>query len=168
MLAYVFWHRPRAGLAAAEYEAAQRSFHAALETPSACFRLTTLPFTDGLERVGDAPGDRYEDWYLVEDWAGLGRLNEAAVDAVRRADHDRAAAKAAAGWGAVYALQRGPAEIPAGAEWRDKPAGTSAAEFVDSLPSGPVWRRQLVLGPAPEFCVTCAPSPDRAPVWPDG
>lgn len=145
MLAYVFWHQPKADVDTADYEAAQRDFHRVLDVASACFRLAHLPFADGAG---------YEDWYLVGDWDGIGRLNEAAVDSARRESHDHAAAPAAAGWGAVYGLERGAAEIPAGADWREKPRGEPAEEFLDRLPSGvAVWRRQLVLGPAPEFCL---------------
>jgi hypothetical protein len=157
VLAYVFWHRPRPGANAEEYERAQQAFHASLDTQSACFRIAELPF--------DAK-DGYEDWYLVEDWKGLGELNEAAVDPVRRPGHDRAAAAAAEGWGAVYALARGPASIPAGAEWREKPRGEASERFVASLPEATIWRRQLVLGPAPEFCIAVPGSADRLRVWP--
>ena len=39
------------------------------------------------------------------------------------------------------------------AVWFGKPAGTSYAEFYDQLASAiPLWRRQMVLGPTPEFC----------------
>jgi hypothetical protein len=143
MLAYVFWHRPKAGVEAAEYEDAQQAFQATLATPSACFRLAELPF---------ATGGGYEDWYLVDDWAGIGELNDAAVDATRRGTHDQAASLAADGWGGVYELLQGAAEIPTGIEWLDKPRGTPLDEFIALLPHQGVWRRQLVLGPAPEFC----------------
>jgi hypothetical protein len=143
MLAYVFWHRPAAGADVALYEDAQRAFHAAIEAPSASFRIDRLPFGEG---------GGYEDWYLVEDWAALGELNDHAVDAIRRDEHDQTASLAATGWGAVYGLVRGGAEIPAGVEWLDKPRGEASAGFIDSLPHSSIWRRQLVLGPAPEFC----------------
>jgi hypothetical protein len=126
------------------YEDAQRSFHALLETPSATFRLAELPFRGG--------GGGYEDWYLIDDWQALGELNAAAVDAVRGGEHDRAAALAADGWGSVYSLVRGPAAIPNGVDWLDKPRDESPRAFLDSLPHESVWRRQLVLGPAAEFC----------------
>jgi hypothetical protein len=157
MLAYVFWHRPRADVEPAVYEAAQRGFHRALAMESACFRLAAFPFDDG------RPG--YEDWYLVADWAGLGELNESAVDADRLPGHDRVAEMATDGWGAVYALARGDATIPAGAEWLEKPRGEPSDEFIAALPSQTVWRRQLVLGPAPEFCAATAPAAGREAVW---
>jgi len=159
MLAYVFWHRPHEGTEPGNYEQAQLSFHAALETRSASFRLAELPFADK---------DGYEDWYLVEDWESLGKLNRAAVDSVRGPQHDRAALNAANGWGAVYALVRGPSSIPDVAHWLDKPRGEPSEEFIASLPETTIWQRQMVLGPGPEFCVT-TPSPDgalRERIWP--
>jgi hypothetical protein len=143
VLAYVFWHRPAAAADVTAYEEAQHAFHAAIDVPSSSFRIERLPFGEG---------GGYEDWYLVADWAALGELNAHAVDPGRRNQHDRAASHAAAGWGAIYELARGAAEIPVGVEWIEKPRGTSSGEFVASLTHESVWRRQLVLGPAPEFC----------------
>jgi hypothetical protein len=159
MLAYVFWHRPRHGVGRREYEEAQRAFQRSLGTRSACFRLAALPF---------AERDGYEDWYLVEDWSGLGELNALAVDAAHRPGHDAAAALAGEGWGGVYALIRGEATIPAGAEWLERPRGVEAGELLAPAEAECVWQRQLVLGPAPELCLAGAPSPARAPVWPAG
>jgi hypothetical protein len=153
MLAYVFWHRPAAGADIAAYESAQRSFHGALECPAASFRVVDLPFGNG--------GGGYEDWYLVEDWAALGALNQAAVDGVRRDSHDRAAALAGDGRGGVYSLVRGAGEFPAGVEWLDKPRGEASEEFIATLPHATLWRRQLVLGPAPEFCAATSDSAGR-------
>jgi hypothetical protein len=156
LLAYLFWHRPRPGVDVAEYEEAQRGFHVRLEVESACFRVDQLPFDDG-------PG--YEDWYLIEDWAALGALNVTAVDPVHRPDHDRAAAMAAEGWGGIYASVQGPASIPAQARWLHKPGGQSTLDFLAGIEAGAsIWQRQLVLGPAPEFCVASeedAPREDR-------
>jgi hypothetical protein len=137
LLAYLFWHRPRAGAKPERYEEAQRRFHERLEVPSACFRLERLPF-------GKGPG--YEDWYLVEDWAGLGDLNAGAIDPRRRDDHDRAAALAAAGWGGIYRHLRGDAAIPTEARWVDKPFGPPIASVLGEVGDEvPVWQRQLVL-----------------------
>lgn len=158
MLAYIFWHQPQKGIDPLQYEEAQGAFHYALETTSACFRLAKLPF--GKE------GGGYEDWYLIEDWGKLGELNSAAVDSIRRANHDRAAAHAADGWGAVYSLLRGPASIPEGARWLEKPRGTPTDQFLASLAEATVWQRQMVLGPAPEFCAVSPESVGREKIWP--
>jgi len=144
VLAYVFWHRPRDGVGAAEYEARLRAFHDSLEDASASFRLHALPFGGG------PPG--YEDWYLIDDWPALGELNRRAVDAAHRPGHDAAAGLTAAGWGGVYELLRGAAEPPPGVRWVDKPPGEPYEDFVAGLGADTVWRRQLVLGPAPELC----------------
>lgn len=152
MLAYVFWHRPAAAADAIAYEDAQRAFHAAIEVPSGSFRIDRLPFGEG---------GGYEDWYLVEDWAGLGELNAHAVDSRRRNQHDQAASHAATGWGSVYELVRGTAEIPHGIEWLDKPREKPSTDFVASLPHESVWRRQLVLGPASEFCCSTTTAASR-------
>ena len=101
-LAYVFWHRPRDDVDRGGYEDAMRAFHATLDLPSATFRLDALPFDDR---------DGYEDWYLVEDWARLGALNDAAVDSTHRPAHDVPAHAVAEGWGGVYRLLHGEPEL---------------------------------------------------------
>jgi hypothetical protein len=158
VLAYVFWHRPQPDVEVGPYEQAQRDFHGTIESPSACFRLDELPFEPG--------GPGYEDWYLVADWAELGALNEAAVDAVHRPAHDEAAAGTGAGWGAVYSLANGPAAIPDSVEWRRKPMGESSEAYLAGLPETTVWRRELVLGPAPEYCVAVPGPTARERIWP--
>jgi len=157
MLAYVFWHRPRPEVDLAAYEEAQRGFHSKLERRSACYRVAELPF----ESVAG-----YEDWYLVDDWNDLGELNEAAVDSVRRPAHDRAAADADGGWGGVYLLVRGAEVAPEGAEWHDKPRLIPTKTFLADLPETTIWRRELVLGPAPEFCVAVPEQASRVRIWP--
>lgn len=149
MLAYVFWHRPRGDADVARYETALSEFHDSLANASACFRLDALPFGDR------DPG--YEDWYLVDDWAALGELNAAAVDEHHRGRHDAAADLAVHGWGGVYALVGGPAEPPAATRWQDdRPDDAGAA----------VWQRQMVLGPAPEYCVAGGDPAGRVPIAP--
>jgi hypothetical protein len=149
VLAYVFWHRPRAGVGADEYEAALRGFHESLRPlRSASFRVAELPF--------DAAGGGYEDWYLVDDWAALGELNAVAVDSGHRTPHDAAAARSAEGWGGVYALVRGEPEPPAAVRWLDR------APAAPQPGAATLWQRQMVLGPAPEFCVgDGGPQPGR-------
>jgi hypothetical protein len=153
VLAYVFWHRPRSNVEVSDYEERLRSFHGALDFPSGSFRLIQFPFGEG---------GGYEDWYLVDSWAELGELNKRAVDTHHRSSHERVALGAADGWGGIYDLVRGMAEIPRGTEWLDKPQGELTQEFIATLPHPAVWRRQLVLGPGPEFCCAVAASNRRA------
>jgi hypothetical protein len=102
VLAYVFWHRPRAGVDAAEYVAALTAFHERIGVPSWFAALGRPPWGEG---VG-----WYEDWYLVEDWNGLGRLNEVAITGARQPPHDVAAALAREGIAGIYGLIGGQPE----------------------------------------------------------
>lgn len=158
MIAYVFWHVPRAGVAACDYEAAHREFHEMLWRSGVAgllalrvHRLESVPWL----AAGQAG---YEDWHLLEDAAGLDRLNEAAVTQTRRLPHDRIAAMAASGTAGLYGLRSGVPLDPAVAYWLDKPAGTSYASFDRSMKpfaaSGcSLWARRMTLGPTPEFCL---------------
>jgi hypothetical protein len=105
----------------------------------------------------------YEDWYLVEGSAVLDPLNELAVSAELKAAHDRPAMAAGFGAGGLYRLRSGSADQPAAwATWLRKPTGMGYPDFYQLLrpcTSGPevsLWRRQMVLGPAPEFCLVSA------------
>lgn len=133
MLAYVFWHRPHEDTAA--YRSGLVALHASLRASpspgfvaSASFARAELPWFDG-----------YEDWYLVEDWTALGVLKEAAY---RSAAHDPVADRAAVGAGAVFELQEGTPDLGAvrHATYSDEPAAGDVT-----------WRRQLNLGPAPQY-----------------
>jgi hypothetical protein len=150
-LAYVFWHTPAQGLDADNYEAALSAFHLTLSVPSASFRLARLPF--GALGADHGAQPAYEAWYLVADWPDLGDLNADAINGARRAPHDEAARLSAHGWGGVYALKRGPAEPPRSVRWMNKPADQSYDAFTESLGAVGIWQRQMVLGPAPEFCL---------------
>jgi hypothetical protein len=49
----------------------------------------------------------------------------------------------------------------------DKPAGQSYDAFTESVGAVGIWQRQMVLGPAPEFCLADGPGDsggDRIPV----
>ena len=143
MLAYVFWHRPALG--AHDYERRLTAFHDVVGVESTWHRVRGLPWMGGL--------DGYEDWYLVEDWAALGALNERATRGPRRAPHAAAAAEAQWGTAGVYALRRGAPELHGirFAAWRTKPRGLPQEAFESRLPGRSVWQRQMTLGPAPEF-----------------
>jgi hypothetical protein len=201
VLAYIFWHRPAEGTRSEDYERAQIAFQRSLaRTPpygfrgSAVFRIATLPWARRGEPrakprakpvaqpAGAEPdalaGARYEDWYLVEDFAALGVLNEAAVGRGHRTSHDRAARSFGGGTAGIYRLLEGeisgPAQIAACAHatWVAPAAGTRAkhSELAAFLGDGldqegaSLWQRQLLLGPAPEFCLLSRePPPGAAP-----
>jgi len=161
MLAYVFWHAPNPGADICLYEQRLSGFHAAMTAHpppayhgSAVFAIRGAPWMQ--------PPEGYEDWYLVDDFAALGLLNEAAVSGARKQPHDEAAMKAGWGAGGVYKLIQGAGELAAvrHATWFGKPAGISYQDFyaqVGQLPENAcLWQRQMVLGPASEFCLHSA------------
>jgi len=170
MLAYLFWHEPQPGVEAEGYVARLRDFHRALAAaPPPSFvrswsvRLDTAPWDSG-------PG--FEDWYLVEDWAALGTLNEAAVRAPREEAHDAIASLATNAAGGLYLLQHGTLDGPAPwTGWVVKPHGEPYETFepelraaIDAAGGGAVLRRQLVLGPAPEYALLAGREPELR--WP--
>jgi hypothetical protein len=155
VLAYVFSHRPADGVATAAYEDGLRRFHSALAGASPSGFIASATF-----RVGGA----FADWYLLESSAALDVLNAAAVSGERAEAHDAAARMAADGEGKLFSLASGQASMEAGFEVRfAKPAGISYADLYSRLqswteaPSVSLWRRMMVLGPPPEFCLI-APS----------
>jgi hypothetical protein len=151
VLAYVFSHRPAEGVDGAAYEAALRRFHAA---------LASAPLSGFVRSSTFKVGDRYSDWYLVDGSAALDVLNAAAVSGTRTPAHDSAARMAADGVGKLYSLVSGEPPAGSGFEIRfSKPAGVGYADHYERLRpySGgrgvSLWRRMMVLGPPPEFCL---------------
>jgi hypothetical protein len=168
MLAYLSWHRPAAGVRQADYEHALERFHRSLshQPPSGfrgsvALRLGELPWLAAAPE-GDPSGPAgYEDWYLIDDWAALGVLEQAAVGRGHATSHEAIAARAAQSTASVYRLLEGSAG-PGGtalSTWiahepgRDRP--TLAALLGDGIDPrrGALWRRCLGLGPAPEYCL---------------
>jgi hypothetical protein len=157
LLAYVFWHVPRPGSAAREYEAAHAAFHETLwqSRPVGLlgvrvFRLVSIPWFNGQSG--------YEDWHLLEDSTALDVLNDAAISGARTTPHDRIATLAAEGTAGLYGVRSGRFIEPAIAHWLSKPAGMSYEDFDASLqPLVEVgcclWGRRMTLGPTPEFCL---------------
>jgi hypothetical protein len=170
MLAYVFWHRAADDVPAGSYEDALRRFHARLGkgapggfVESACLRASSVPW------LGDG-GAGYEDWYVVEDFAALGVINEAAVARVNESAHDAAARLMGEGTGGVYRLLDGMPSFSGVhlASWITPAGGRSEALLEDFLADGmdrehaSLWRRQMSLGPAPELCLLAGELPDGA------
>ncbi|GEJ56729.1 hypothetical protein [Anaeromyxobacter diazotrophicus] len=151
MLAYVFWHWPLAAVSEEEYLQALAAFHQALQrAPPPGFRGSRVVAVEGAPWCGAERA--FEDWYLVDDFAALGALNEAAIAGARRAPHDAAARRAAGGAGGVYRRLAEGKRADDRATWLAKPSGVSYGDFLARLPPGTeLWQRQLVLGPAPEF-----------------
>jgi len=176
VLAYVFWHRPAAGVAQEDYEAALQRFHGSLArnppsglSGSATLRAAELPWLAGA-------GQGYEDWYTLESWSALGVLEAAAVSSGHESAHHEAARRAGGGTAAVYRLIEGELEPGRArlAAWVGRPAGEddpSVGQLLGdgvSSSKGSLWQRCLVLGPAPEFCLLLEPAqsglaPSRLP-----
>lgn len=89
-----------------------------------------------------------------------------AVSGARRSPHDAVAGMAGEGWGGVYGLVRGRATVPGVVRWASKPGEESYGSFLERERAESVWQRQLVLGPAPEFCLAAEGSPARRRLWP--
>jgi hypothetical protein len=165
-LAYVFWHSPASPSQA--YQADLLAFHASLaRTPPARYvRSETFGLAGASWLTGAA--ESYEDWYLVTDWEAVGALNRDAVGTAHVASHDRVAHRAGTGAGAIYGLHAGT-DSPRHrvGTWFAKPPGWSYDRLTDAAAGmldagGSLWRRQLVLGPAPEFCLR-TPTPQTVP-----
>jgi hypothetical protein len=162
MLAYVFWHWPRPALDPGHYVDALLAFHRSLEAdPPPGFRGSRVREVEGAPWV---PVPRaIEDWYLVDDFAALGALEQAAVAGHRLEPHDRAARLALGGAGGLYGRLRGAIGAdPGHVVWFGKPASVRYPEFLAGVPAGELWQRKLVLGPAPEFCLGSAAAPPGA------
>jgi hypothetical protein len=174
VLAYVFWHRPLQGDRREAYEQSLIAFHRSLAhrlpvgtRASATFRVAEPPLAAG---PAGEDGPAYEDWYLVDDFAALGVLNEAAVGRGHRTSHDDVARRFGFGAGGLYGLIEGdPCAAALGratlAVWIAKPPGSTRRALAELLGDGidpataSLWRRQLVLGPAPEFCLLAPEAP---------
>jgi hypothetical protein len=156
VLAYVFSHRPASGVDVAAYEESLRQFHAALATaaPRGFASSTTFRVDGG-----------FSDWYLVESSAALDVLNAAAVSGATAPVHDAAAQMATDPSGKLLSLASGEPSMKAGFEVRfAKPAGIAYVDLYarlrtwTSISGVSLWRRMMVLGPPPEFCLI---SPSR-------
>jgi hypothetical protein len=159
-LCYVFWHWPRSGVSRRKYERRLVAFQGSLKAhgpdgliDALSYRVPALPW---MSRSGG-----FEDWYVVRDFRSLGALNDAAVAEASRKAHDEVAKDASGSAGGLYMLRRGDLALSEArlATWIRKPSGTSYQAFLERLSESvgerrtDLWQRQMVLGPAPEFCL---------------
>lgn len=160
MLAYVFSHRPAEGIDVAAYEDSLRRFHGELAKAALSGFIDSATFSIGAG---------YSDWYLLENAAAMEVLNAAAVSGARTSAHDSAARMSADGAGKLLSLAAGTASMNEDFEVRfGKPPGMPYKDLYARLetwtnaPGVSLWRRMMVLGPPPEFCLV-TPSPVDLP-----
>lgn len=164
MLAYIFWHRPFPSVEKTAYEAALTKFHSALRKSScpgfrgsATYSITETPWLNN--QIG------YEDWNLLDSSAAMDPLNEAAVAPSMWDTHAAIAEQTDFGHGGLYRYLLGEADPSPLTRiwWLKRPRGIRyqqpLAEIAESI-EGPVsvWRKQMVLGPAPEFALLTSAS----------
>ena len=172
MIAYLFWHVPRAGADEAQYAAKLVRFQEELEqlgegvsglaADPAAYRVDDVPWINASRTV-------YIDLYLMADSAKMDVLNTAAVSGAMAAAHGEIATLYGSGAGSLYSVRTGtpdPAQA-AHAYWFAKPAGMSYADLDAALAplvelGAAVLRRMMVLGPSPEFCLV-SPAPLTLP-----
>ena len=106
----------------------------------------------------------YEDWYLIEGSAALDGLDRGAVAPAARGTARRDSRSVAGGAGGLYRLRAGEFRESEArpACWFRKPEGMGYAALALLLEPltrdgrACLWGRQMVLGPAPEFCLQSA------------
>jgi len=173
MLAYVFWHWPTSATAGPLYESAMLDFHERLRDAGNPALLSSRTFrVEGEPWLPDGGG--YVDWYLLDGgFAALDVLNELAVSPSLKEAHDRPAHMVAGGAGGVYRLIAGVGggQPPVAATWLSKPGSLSYPAFHERLrrwterKDVTLWQRQMVLGPALEFCLQSPEPLDLSRDW---
>lgn len=160
-LGYLFWHWPLPDVSTESYEEGLRSFQRALTSDGPSGLIEALTFREERLPWETRRGRRYEDWYVVKDFSGLGVINQAAVKNSAAAPHDSVARQASGGAGGVYRRILGelPPRDARFAAWFQKPSGLTYRSLYERVGGSVkhsetgVWQRQMTLGPAPEFCV---------------
>jgi hypothetical protein len=161
VLAFVFWHWPRAEVGRAEYEARLADFHDTLRRHPPEGFLHSAAFRGGSCSWGSETGPTYEDWYVTRGTDALDPLEHGAVHGACQPPHDAVAKLAAGGCAGLYLLRAGTLDLARVRHslWVSKPEGVTYAELDAALAPAPgvsLWMRKMVLGPTPEFCLMSA------------
>ncbi|MBL8230611.1 MAG: hypothetical protein JNL98_19120 [Bryobacterales bacterium] len=161
MIAYIFWHVPRAGVDDAIYTARLARFQEELEQAGPNVTgLSAEPASFRLDDVAWIAAGRsvYLDLYVMDGTAQMEILNTAAVSGDCKLPHDAVAELYGKGAGSLYQIRAGA--IPANPQhsyWFAKPSGMTYAELdqllAPLLTDAALLRRMMVLGPSPEFCI---------------
>jgi len=158
MLAYVFWHRPSPRVERPAYEEKMRRFQQSLlKHPSPGLTGAWSWRIDAVPWLGDHAG--YEDWCLLQGSWAMDPLNSYAVAGDTKVVHDPLAAQMEIGAGGLYAHVLGEpcTATRSTVVWLTRPRGIDWRAALEPIhvahPNATIWRRQMVLGPAPEFGV---------------
>lgn len=160
-LAYVFWHQSRPDITPSMYETKLAAFHGSLASQELSGLVDVMSFRVNALPWSPRQGTVYEDWYVVTDFAALGTLNDAAVAGDSRESHDSVAQDYLKGAGGILKSIQGDLGLRDArlATWVEKPTGMSYQSFYEEVAKlagdkkTNLWRRQLVLGPTPQFCI---------------
>src|SRR5947207_305696 len=161
ILGYLFWHRPRPGTSRGIYEKKLTTFQESLKAHPPDGLIDALSFRLKARPWSMRRSSGYEDWYLLRDFGSLGVLNDAAVASQSKRQHDDIARDAAGVAGGVYKRLSGDLSLRDALfeTWMRKPPMTPYRAFLDHVSRlaadrrTALWRRQMVLSPAPEFCL---------------
>jgi hypothetical protein len=164
VLAYVFWHAAPGSSATAEYERRLLHFGDTLAKERVPGLLGNASYAIGPTPWLGEPG--YEDWAWLEGSWALDGLNERAVSGEVHQPHDAIAQMTKhGGFGALYYPVAGQPDIAADSKalWLSRPRGINWRDVMPAIvksANSMVWvcRRQMVLGPSPEFAIIGPPT----------
>ncbi len=161
-LAYVFWHWPRPEVSLDTYEKKLTAFLSSLLVKKTPEIIDALSFRIEKNAPWGPQGRAiYEDWYVVRDFSDLGGLNDVAIKGETGAAHDSIKEYYLKGTGGIFKSVQGELELHRAGytAWIEKPRDLSYPSYYEKISKitegsrSKLWRRQMVLGPTPQFCL---------------